>query len=81
MIIALICFTATAGCPSATTVGLSQIANLYNDNMAHHHGKLTAVIASRLPTGRWVQDYERGVGGGISPASVADRHVHWRLVL
>jgi alpha-L-fucosidase len=49
-------------------VGLSQIANLYNDNIQHNHGKLTAVYNCKQPSdGRWVQDYERGVGGGISP--------------
>jgi alpha-L-fucosidase len=49
-------------------VGLSQIANLYNDNMQHNHGKLTAVYNCKQPSdGRWVQDYERGVNGGINP--------------
>jgi alpha-L-fucosidase len=49
-------------------VGLSQIANFYNDSMEHHHGKLRAVYnCKQASDGRWVQDYERGVGGGISP--------------
>ena len=71
-------------------VGLSQIANLYNDSIQHNHdqmiavynckqphpfwrhespsGKLTAVYNCKQPSdGRWVQDYERGVNGGISP--------------
>ena len=49
-------------------VGLSQIANLYNDNLQYHHGKLTAVYNCKQPSGgRWVQDYERGVNGGINP--------------
>ena len=49
-------------------VGLSQIANLYNDSIQHHHGKLTAVYNCKQPSdGRWVQDYERGVNGGINP--------------
>jgi alpha-L-fucosidase len=49
-------------------VGLSQIANLYNDNMQHNDGKLTAVYNCKQPSGgRWVQDYERGVNGGIDP--------------
>jgi alpha-L-fucosidase len=49
-------------------VGLSQIANFYNDSIQQHHGKLMAVYNCKQPSdGRWVQDYERGVGGGISP--------------
>ena len=49
-------------------VGLSQIANLYNDSIQHNHGKLTAVYNCKQPSdGRWVQDYERGVNGGINP--------------
>ncbi len=49
-------------------VGLSQIANLYNDSLQQHHGKMTAVYNCKEPSdGRWVQDYERGVNGGINP--------------
>jgi alpha-L-fucosidase len=73
-------------------VGLSQIANLYNDSIQQDHarfmafnnclpprlrdhdervrraGKLTAVYTCKQPSdGRWVQDYERGVNGGINP--------------
>jgi alpha-L-fucosidase len=49
-------------------VGLGQIANFYNDNIAHNHGKLTAVYNCKQESdGRWVQDYERGVNGGINP--------------
>jgi alpha-L-fucosidase len=49
-------------------VGLSQIANFYNDSIQQHHGKLMAVYNCKQPSdGRWVQDYERGVNGGISP--------------
>ena len=49
-------------------VGLSQIANFYNDSLQHNHGKLTAVYNCKQPSdGRWVQDYERGVNGGINP--------------
>ena len=49
-------------------VGLSQIANLYNDSIRHNHGKLMAVYNCKQPSdGRWVQDYERGVNGGINP--------------
>ncbi len=50
-------------------VGLAQIANLYNDNLQHNHGKLTAIYNCKQPSdGRWVQDYERGVNGGINPS-------------
>jgi len=53
---------------SDNVVGLSQIANLYNSNLQYNHGKLTAVYNCKQPSGgRWVQDYERGVNGGINP--------------
>ena len=49
-------------------VGLTEIANLYNDSLRQHHGKITAVYNCKQPSeGRWVQDYERGVNGGINP--------------
>jgi alpha-L-fucosidase len=49
-------------------VGLSQIANFYNDSLREHHGELRAVYTCKQPSeGRWVQDYERGVNGGIDP--------------
>jgi len=49
-------------------VGLSQIANLYNVNAGAHHGICQAVYTCKqFSGGRWVQDYERGVGGAISP--------------
>ena len=49
-------------------VGLSQIANLYNDSLQQNHGQLTAVYNCKQPSGgRWVQDYERGVNGVIDP--------------
>jgi len=54
--------------PFGNEVGLSQIANLYNDNIHHNHGKLTAVYTCKQPSGgRWMQDFERGVNGGINP--------------
>ncbi len=68
-------------------VGLSQIANLYNDSLKQHHGKMTAVYNCKQPSaGRWVQDYERGVGGGIDPypwqcdTSIGDwfYNKHWK---
>jgi alpha-L-fucosidase len=49
-------------------VGLSQIANLYNVSASRHHGQTEAVYNCKQPSaGRWVQDYERGVNGGINP--------------
>jgi alpha-L-fucosidase len=94
-------------------VGLSQIANLYNDSIQHNHAKfmafynglpprlrsqyelerrldadqLTAVYNCKQPSaGHWVQDYERGVGGGIDPypwqcdTSIGDwfYNKHWK---
>jgi alpha-L-fucosidase len=54
--------------PFGNEVGLSQIANLYNDNLRHNHGKLTAIYnCKQSSNGRWVQDYERGVNAGINP--------------
>jgi len=54
--------------PFGNEVGLSQIANLYNTSVADHGGKTEAIYNCKEPSaGRWVQDYERGVGGGISP--------------
>lgn len=56
------------GVPFGNAVGLSQIANFYNDNLRHNDGKLTAVYNCKQPSGgRWVQDFERGVNGGINP--------------
>jgi len=49
-------------------VGLSQIANLYNDSASRHQGHSQAVYnCKQVSGGRWVQDYERGVNGGINP--------------
>jgi len=49
-------------------VGLSQIANLYNVNAAANGGVCQAVYnCKQVSGGSWVQDYERGVGGGIDP--------------
>jgi alpha-L-fucosidase len=49
-------------------VGLSQIANLYNVSAGIHHGRNEAVYNCKQASGgRWVQDYERGVNGGINP--------------
>jgi len=54
--------------PFGNEVGLSLIADLYNDNIQHHHGRLTAVYTCKQPSdGRWVQDFERGVNGRINP--------------
>jgi len=54
--------------PFGNEVGLSQIANLYNDNIQHNHGRLTTVYTCKQSSeGRWVQDFERGVNGRINP--------------
>jgi alpha-L-fucosidase len=54
--------------PFGNEVGLSQIANLYNDNLQHNHGTLTAVYTCKEPShGRWVEDHERSVTGAIDP--------------
>jgi alpha-L-fucosidase len=68
-------------------VGLSQIANFYNENAARHGGTTEAVYNCKQPSGgRWVQDYERGVNGGINPypwqtdTSIGDwfYNKHWK---
>jgi alpha-L-fucosidase len=54
--------------PFGNEVGLSQIANLYNVSAAAHGGRNMAVYNCKQPSGgRWVQDFERGVNGGINP--------------
>jgi alpha-L-fucosidase len=56
------------GVPFGNKVGLSQIANFYNENANLHNGVEEAVYTCKQPSdGRWVEDYERGVGGGIDP--------------
>lgn len=53
---------------TSNVVGLSQIANLYNVSAAAHGGVCQAVYnCKQVSGGRWVQDYERGVNGGINP--------------
>ena len=49
-------------------VGLSQIANLYNVSVAKNHGRLAVYNCKQPSEGRWVQDFERGVNGGINPS-------------
>jgi alpha-L-fucosidase len=75
------------GVPFGNEVGLSQIANLYNLNAAEHDGHCEAVYNCKQSSdGRWVQDYERGVGGGIDPhpwqtdTSIGDwfYNKHWK---
>ena len=54
--------------PFGNEVGLSQIANLYNVSAQSHGGRAEAVYTCKQPSGgRWVQDFERGVEGGINP--------------
>jgi len=56
------------GVPFGNEVGLSQLANFYNGNLRHNDGKMTAIYTCKEPSGgRWVQDFERGVNGGINP--------------
>ena len=73
------------GVPFGNQVGLSQIANFYN--VKARGNKTVAVYTCKQPSnGRWVQDYERGVGGGISPypwqtdTSIGDwfYNKHWK---
>jgi alpha-L-fucosidase len=53
--------------PFGNEVGFSLIADLYNSNIQCRHGRLTAVYTCKQPSnGRWVQDFERGVNGGIN---------------
>jgi alpha-L-fucosidase len=68
-------------------VGLSQIANLYNDSASRHHGVVEAVYNCKQDSdGRWVRDFERGVNGGINPVpwqtdtSIGDwfYNKHWK---
>jgi len=68
-------------------IGLSLIADFYNSNLQHNHGRLTAIYNCKEPGGgRWVQDYERGVNGGIDPypwqcdTSIGDwfYNKHWK---
>jgi alpha-L-fucosidase len=74
------------GVPFNNEVGLSQIANFYNLN-GGHRGKPQVVYTCKQPSnGRWVQDYERGVGATISPypwqtdTSIGDWYYnkHWK---
>jgi alpha-L-fucosidase len=56
------------GVPFGNEVGLSEIANFYNDNLRHNGGRLTAVYTCKEASGgRWVHDFERGVQGSINP--------------
>jgi alpha-L-fucosidase len=58
------------GVPFGNVVGLSLIADYYNDNERQHGGKLTAVYTCKQASGgRWVQDIERGAAGDIIPAT------------
>lgn len=54
--------------PFGNEVGLSLIASYYNASAAAHGGKSRVVYNCKEASGgRWVQDYERGVNGGINP--------------
>jgi alpha-L-fucosidase len=76
------------GVPFGNEVGLSLIAHFYNANARAHRGKTEAVYnCKQVSGGRWVQDFERGVGGGISPdpwqtdTSIGDwfYNKHWKF--
>jgi len=56
------------GVAFGNAVGLSQIANLYNVSLAKNHGRLAVYNCKQPSDGRWVQDFERGVNGGINPS-------------
>jgi alpha-L-fucosidase len=54
--------------PFGNEVGLSLIADFYNGNEQQPDSKLEAVYTCKQPSGgRWVQDIERGMMGGINP--------------
>ena len=54
--------------PFGNEVGLAMIADYYNSGAAYRHGRVETVYNCKQDSGgRWVRDYERGVGGGISP--------------
>jgi len=72
--------------PFGNAVGLSQIANFYNVN-GGRDGKVQVVYTCKQASnGRWAQDFERGVNGGISPypwqtdTSIGDwfYNKHWK---
>lgn len=76
------------GVPFGNEVGLNLIAHLYNANAKSHRGKTEVVYnCKQVSGGRWVQDFERGVGGGISPdpwqtdTSIGDwfYNKHWKF--
>ena len=48
--------------------GRDMLANFYNDNLAFHKGRMTAIYTCKEGSGgMWVQDLERGVQDTISP--------------
>ena len=54
--------------PFGNEVGLAMIADYYNSGAAYRHSRVETVYNCKQDSGgRWVRDYERGVGGGISP--------------
>lgn len=68
-------------------VGEQLVAHFYNSNIALHGGKQTAVYnCKQTSNGRWVQDLERGVQGGIqanpwqTDTSIGDwfYNKHWK---
>ena len=64
-----------------------RLAGFYNTSAGPGHGSTEAIYTCKQSSGgRWVQDYERGVGGGISPypwqtdTSIGDwfYNKHWK---
>jgi alpha-L-fucosidase len=73
--------------PFGNEVGSSLVAHLYNTSAARNNGVADAVYNCKQDSkGRWVQDLERGVMGGINPnpwqtdTSIGDwfYNKHWK---
>ncbi len=73
--------------PGVSALLTPRLAGFYHAGARPGHGLTEAVYTCKQPSnGRWVQDYERGVGGGISPypwqtdTSIGDwfYNKHWK---
>jgi alpha-L-fucosidase len=54
--------------PFGNTVGMSMVADLYNNNLKTHGGNLEVVYnCKQVSGGRWVEDLERGVMARVNP--------------
>ncbi len=57
-----------SGVPFSNEVGRSMIAHYYNQSAAVHSGRPQVVYnCKQASEGRWVEDLERGIMGGIDP--------------